>query len=61
MVKAFIAIDAQGKHEIWAQRAKFKWWFILGKHKPTDNAFYKAYEESQVEWGQIRRTEGNLF
>lgn len=50
MVKARIERDANGVHRIFIQRNKFKHWFELGKHHPTDSAFDKALEEKNVQW-----------
>ena len=36
--------------EIYIQRAKYKHWFLFGKHKPTDVAFRDAISSNEVEW-----------
>ena len=50
MIKARIERDDHGTHRVYVHRAKFKHWFELGSHKPTDDAFGKALEDSSVQW-----------
>ena len=35
---------------IFVQRAKYKHWFQLGHHKPTDSAFHEALLNNDVMW-----------
>lgn len=39
--------------EIYVQRAKYKHWFLVGHHKPTDIAFRDALAKNEVEWKLI--------
>lgn len=50
MVKARIERDDSWTHRIFVQRAKFKHWFELGAHKPTDSAFNIALADHTVKW-----------
>lgn len=50
MVKARIERDDDGTHRIFVQRAKFKHWFELGVHKPTDAKFSSALAGHKVVW-----------
>lgn len=50
MVKARIERDDNGTHRVFVQRAKFKHWFELGTHKPTDAAFNIALADCTVKW-----------
>ena len=50
MVKARIERDDNGTHRVFVQRAKFKHWFELGTHKPTDAAFNIALADHTVKW-----------
>lgn len=53
MVKARIEKDSKGTHRTFVQRGKFKHWFELGSHKPTDNAFDAALLDNKVQWHQV--------
>lgn len=50
MVKARIEKDSNGIHRTFVQRAKFKHWFELGSHTPTDKSFEKALSDNTVQW-----------
>ncbi|MBQ7750298.1 MAG: hypothetical protein IJR77_03635 [Bacteroidales bacterium] len=50
MTKARIERDDNGVHRVFVQRGKFKHWFELGAHKPTDVAFAQALAEDKIEW-----------
>ena len=53
MVKARIERDDDGTHRVFAQRAKYKHWFELGRHKPTDSAFNVALADNAVSWADV--------
>lgn len=44
MVKARIIISGS-RYRVEVQRDKFKHWFPLGSHTPSDNAFTKHYPD----------------
>lgn len=60
-MKAVIQKDLAGTHRIFAQRAKFKHWFELGRHTETSNAFYKAYSEGTIQWVKKIFVKDSLF
>lgn len=49
-MKVRIERDDLGVHRIFAQRAKFKHWFELGAHKPTDKAFAVCLRDGTIQW-----------
>ncbi len=61
MVKARIEKDANGVHRIFVQRAKFKHWFELGKHKATTGKFYQALVEDSIQWAPDIINHDSLF
>lgn len=53
MVKARFEKDSNGTHRVFVQRAKFKHWFELGRHSPTDISFQRVLHEkgiSGIDW-----------
>lgn len=61
MLKARIERDDHGTHRVFVQRAKFKHWFELGAHKPTDAEFEKALAEGSVQWATSIHRHDILF
>jgi len=61
MVKARLERDANGSHRIFVQRAKFKHWFELGKHRDSTNLFYWAYVQGSVQWEKDVLDHNSLF
>jgi len=49
-MKARIERDVTGVFRIFCKRDKYKHWFELGKHKPTDMAFSKALKDGSIVW-----------
>ena len=49
-VTAYIARDINGVCRVYVKRAKYKHWFELGKHRPTDRAFERALAVCSVQW-----------
>lgn len=47
-VEAKIVRDPAGVCRIFCQRAKFKWWFELGKHRETDKMFESALKSGTL-------------
>ncbi len=60
-VKAQIARDANGVCRIYCQRAARKWWFELGRHRPTDVAFDRALDAGMIQWNRRIIDPGKLF
>lgn len=60
-VDAYIARDPNGIYRIMAKRAKFKHWFELGQHGPTDSAFEQALEAGTVRWNSQIEDKTKLF
>ena len=58
-VDAYIARDPAGVCRVFVKRAKFKHWFELGQHGPTDAAFEQALAVGSVAWkpGIVDRTQ----
>ena len=49
-VDAYIARDPAGIYRVIVKRAKYKHWFELGQHRPTDAAFERALIAGTVDW-----------
>ena len=49
-VDAYIARDPAGVCRVFVKRAKYKHWFELGEHGPTDAAFERAMIAGTVVW-----------
>lgn len=49
-VDAYIARDVNGVCRVYVKRAKYKHWFELGKHRPTDAEFERALAAGSVCW-----------
>lgn len=49
-VDAHIVRDPNGVCRIMVKRAKYKHWFELGRHAPTDAAFEQALAAGSVCW-----------
>ena len=60
-VDAYIARDAHGVCRVFAKRAKYKHWFELGRHAPTDAAFERAFAAGTVYWEPRIEDAGKLF
>lgn len=60
-VLAYISRDAAGTHRVFCKRAKYKWWFELGRHKETDIAFQRALAEGKVRWKEQIQDSTQLF
>lgn len=56
MVKARLERDANGSHRIFVQRAKFKHWFELGKHRLADR-LRKGGHITEAEFKEITSEE----
>ena len=61
MVKARLEKDANGVHRVFVQRAKYKHWFELGKHKDSTNLFYQAYNLGSLQWEKDVLDHNSLF
>ena len=60
-VDAYIARDPNGICRIMVKRAKFKHWFELGQHGPTDAAFEQALAAGTVRWNPAIEDKTKLF
>jgi len=60
-VKAYIVRDARGVCRIYCQRDRRKWWFELGQHRETDNAFEQALAFGYVRWEPKIQDRTKLF
>ena len=49
-VNAYIARDPAGVCRVFVKRAKYKHWFELGKHAPTDAAFERSLSANLIRW-----------
>ena len=49
-VDAYIARGTRGVYRVFVKRAKYKHWFELGEHGPTDAAFERAMIAGTVVW-----------
>lgn len=61
MVKARLEKDAGGVHRVFVQRAKYKHWFELGKHRDSDSLFYRAYSLGDIQWEKDILDHDSLF
>ena len=63
MVRTRLIFSDDGKIErLEIQRAKFKHWFPIGKHRETNNALKKAIMTGQaIEWPADIKTPNTLF
>jgi len=53
-VDAYISREPNGICRVMVKRGKYKHWFELGKHRPTDAAFERALADGAIIWrGQI--------
>lgn len=60
-VDAYIARDPNGICRVMVKRAKFKHWFELGQHGPTDAAFEQALAAGTVRWNPAIEDKTRLF
>ena len=60
-VDAYIARDPNGICRVMVKRAKFKHWFELGQHGPTDAAFEQALAAGAVRWNPVIEDKTRLF
>lgn len=60
-VDAYIARDPNGICRVMVKRAKFKHWFELGQHGPTDAAFELALAAGMVRWNPAIEDKTKLF
>ena len=60
-VDAYIARDPAGVCRVFVKRAKYKHWFELGEHRPTDTAFERALMAGAVVWKPIIAEKMQLF
>lgn len=60
-VDAYIARDPNGICRVMVKRAKYKHWFELGQHRPTDAAFERALVNGAVCWGPAIVDRTKLF
>lgn len=60
-IDAYIARDPNGTYRVMVKRAKYKHWFELGKHRPTDSAFEQALAIGAVCWGPAIVDRTKLF
>lgn len=58
---AKIARDSNGICRVMVKRAKFKHWFELGQHGPTDAAFEQALAAGTVRWNPVIEDKTKLF
>lgn len=49
-VDAYIEHTPSGTYRVMVKRAKYKWWFELGKHPETDMVFTRALADGKVNW-----------
>lgn len=60
-VCARITLTAFGETKIEAQRAKYKHWYELGRHKATDTAFEQSLKKGCIKWNGKLTKEGQLL
>jgi len=60
-VDAYIARGMSGVYRVFVKRAKYKHWFELGEHRPTDAAFERAMNDGTVVWKRGIVDEMKLF
>lgn len=60
-VDAYIARDPNGICRVMVKRAKFKHWFELGQHGPTDAAFEQALAAGTIRWNPAIEDKTRLF
>ena len=60
-VNAYIARDPNGICRVMVKRAKYKHWFELGQHGPTDAAFEQALAAGTVRWNPVIEDKTKLF
>ena len=60
-VNAYIARDPNGIFRVMVKRAKYKHWFELGSHAPTNAAFARALRAGKVRWDPTIREKMQLF
>lgn len=60
-VDAYIARDPNGICRVMVKRAKYKHWFELGQHGPTDAAFEQALASGRVRWNDRILDKTKLF
>lgn len=60
-VDAYIARDPNGICRVMVKRAKYKHWFELGQHGPTDAAFEQALAAGTVRWNPAIEDKTQLF
>ncbi len=60
-VNASIVRDPSGACRVFCQRAKYKHWFELGRHRPTDIAFERALADGSVCWKPEIADKSKLF
>ena len=60
-VNASIVRDPSGVCRVFCQRAKYKHWFELGRHRPTDIAFERALADGSVCWKSEIADKSKLF
>lgn len=60
-VNAYIARDPNGVCRVMVKRAKYKHWFELGQHGPTDAAFEQALAAGAVRWNPTIEDKTKLF
>ena len=60
-VDAYIARDPNGIYRVMVKRAKYKHWFELGQHRPTDSAFEQAFATGAVCLGSAIVDRTKLF
>ena len=60
-VNAHIVRDPNGVCRVMVKRAKYKHWFELGRHAPTDAAFERAFAAGTVCWEPRIEDAGKLF
>lgn len=61
MIKAKIVRAESGIIQIYCKRDKYKHWFELGKHGPTDSAFSKALKNGSILWQPVIDDKMKLF
>lgn len=61
IIKAKIVRDESGIIQIYCKRDKYKHWFELGKHGPTDSAFAKALKDGSIVWLPVIFDKMQLF
>lgn len=60
-VNAYIVREPHGVCRVMVKRAKYKHWFQLGKHGPTDAAFERALANGAVNWRPRIEDKTQLF